>query len=164
MFASKRIIEKIKKINIEKYGVAYPMQNPNIFYKHFQSKIKNCSIGHSKEEDKIYNILTSKFPNTKRQYNSDLYPFNCDFYIPEIDTYIEYQGYWIHGNEPYVGSEFQKTIIEKWKSKNTTYFNRAVNVWTERDVLKRETAKKNKLNWIEFFNMKQFNEWFNNML
>ena len=29
--------------------------------------------------------------------------------------------------------------------------------------LKRETARKNNLNWIEFFNMKQFMEWYDSL-
>lgn len=118
------------------------------------------SFSKSKPEESIYRILISRFPETRRQYKSDLYPFNCDFYIPEIDTYVEYQGNWTHGNEPFISTPKQLEILEYWKSKNTPYYNTAILDWTERDVLKRETAKKNKLNWIEFFNMKQFNEWF----
>ena len=40
-------------------------------------------------------------------------------------------------------------------------FLRAIDVWTISDPLKRKTAKKNNLNWIEFFNMEQFMEWYN---
>ena len=34
---------------------------------------------------------------------------------------------------------------------DTKFYNNAITTWTIRDVNKRETAKKNNLNWIEFF-------------
>ena len=36
----------------------------------------------------------------------------------------------------------------------------AIEVWTIRDPLKRETARKNNLNWIEFFTMDEFMKWY----
>ena len=39
----------------------------------------------------------------------------------------------------------------------------AINVWTARDPLKRKTARKNNLNWIEFFTIKEFENWFKNL-
>ena len=78
-----------------------------------------------------------------------------------MDLYIEYQGFWTHGKEPYIGSDEQKEIIKLWASKNTDQYKRAIKTWTIKDPLKRETAKKNNLNWIEFFNIKQFMKWYN---
>ena len=45
-------------------------------------------------------------------------------------------------------------ILESWKSKNTDYYKNAINVWTNRDVNKRELAKKNNLNYLEIFSCK----------
>lgn len=55
--------------------------------------------------------------------------------------------------------------MEKWKDYNqykygVNFYKNVINVLTIKDPLKRKTAKYNNLNWIEFFNMKQFNEWF----
>lgn len=37
-----------------------------------------------------------------RNYNNKTtYPYSCDFYIPEIDYFIEFQGSWVHGKHPY---------------------------------------------------------------
>ena len=47
------------------------------------------------------------------------------------------------------------------KGKKNTQYLRAIKVWSKTDPLKREIAKKNNLNWIEFFNMNQFLDWFN---
>ena len=52
-------------------------------------------------------------------------------------------------------------IIKIWKNKNTNQYDEAINVWTVRDPLKRKTAKDNGLNWIEFFTMEEFLNWYN---
>ena len=84
--------------------------------------------------------------------------------------YIEYQGTWMHGKEPFdkTNKKHQK-IINEWKKKAQEInfkgnfkksFLWAIEVWTKRDPLKRVIAKENNLNWIEFFNIDQFNNWF----
>lgn len=88
----------------------------------------------------------------------------CDFYIPEKDLFIEYQGHWTHGKHPFDKDCLEdKLIIESWKSKNTKYYNLAINTWTIRDFLKRKTAKENNLNWVEFFTFAEFIEWYKNL-
>lgn len=58
-------------------------------------------------------MLKEKFNNVKRNYKSELYPFHCDFYIPEKDLYIEYQGHPGHGNEPFdEQNSYHKQILE----------------------------------------------------
>ena len=113
---------------------------------------KNNSFAKSKPEDIHYEKLCEQFGNDDiiRQYKSDLYPFNCDFYIKSTDTYVEYQGFWTHGSEPYDPSnkEHQK-IIEQWSKKNTKFYHSAIKNWTITDPLKRQIAHKNGLNYIE---------------
>ena len=168
--------------NVKKYGVEYFSQSQTYkdLYqndefiiqkqqKDYETK-KNKSFNITIPEHKIYQYLIQKYNDVKRQYKSELYPFNCDFYIPTIDTYIEYQGHWTHGKEPYIGTEEQDKILHQLQSKaslmiskgnkNSQYL-RAIKVWSKSDPLKREIAKKNNLNWIEFFNMNQFLDWFN---
>ena len=161
---------------LKKYGVNFFVQSQQYkdLYKN-KEFIKNKNIkqyetmknnkkflwNSSKPEKEILNKLLNLFPLTIYQYTSDLYPFNCDFYIPEIDTYIEYQGFWTHGKEPYIGTDEQKEKVKLWETKNTPQYKKAIKEWTHRDVLKRETAIKNNINYLEFFNMNQFNDWFN---
>lgn len=175
--------EKYKQTCLERYGTEYYLSSKNyknlykdekwvinVNNKKYISFKKNNSFTKSSYEDEIYNLLIQRYSNILRQYKSDLYPFPCDFYIPEIDTYIEYQGTWYHGNEPYINSIEQKEIIKKWEEKSkeinfkgelkSSYLN-AIQTWTIRDPLKRETAKRNNLNWIEFFNMNEFMDWYN---
>ncbi len=134
----------------------------NYINKVYNTKKKNNTFNTSKPEEDIYQLLLQKFNNVKRQYKSKKYPFNCDFYIPELDLYIEYQGFWHHGFKPY-NLEDQECInlVNKWLIGNTKFYNKAIEIYTIKDPLKRKTAKENNLNWIEFFNMKEFMEWYN---
>ena len=134
------------------------------------TKKLNNSYGKSKDEDRIFELLLKKFSNTKRQYYSKMYPFPADFYIPELDLYIEYQGYWTHGKYkseilgPYdKNDKHHQSILDIWQKKaiNLITYKNAINVWTKTDPLKRKIAKDNNLNWIEFFTMKEFENWFN---
>jgi hypothetical protein len=114
----------------------------------------------SKQEDKMWEILKEKFINVIRQYREDRYPFACDFYIPEKDLFIELNLFWSHGKKPFENTKEDINKINKWKSKNTKFYNNAIETWTVRDVLKRNTAKQNNLNYLEFFYFKDFENWF----
>ena len=58
---------------------------------------KNGTYKKSKKEDECYELLIKKYDNVIRQYRDEnRYPFNCDFYIPNEDLFIEFNGYWTH--------------------------------------------------------------------
>ena len=165
------IRQKIKNTNLKKYGneiyskSIYFKQNKDIIIqKQFNTKKANNSFNTSKPEEEIYKLLIEKYPNIQYQYKSEKYPFECDFYIPELDLYIEYQGFWHHGKEPYdKNNEEHIKLIEKWKKLKNKQYKQAIITWTISDPLKRKIAKENSLNWIEFFNMKEFFEWYNKL-
>ena len=74
------------------------------------------------------------------------------FYIKDFDFFIELNKHWSHGKEPYNDNNpDHKSTVAAWKQKNTKYYNNAIDVWTRRDVLKRNTAKDNNLNYLEIF-------------
>ena len=52
------------------------------------------------------------------------------------------------------------------KSKNTKYYNVAIEVWTKRDINKRNIAKQNNLNYLEIFsnNIYDIHKIFNNFI
>ena len=50
-------------------------------------------------------------------------------------------------------------LVEKWKLKNTKYYNNAIATWTIRDIEKYTTAKENNLNYLVFYFEKDFNNW-----
>lgn len=129
--------------------------------KEYETKKKNNTFNKSFQEDKIFELLSAKF-NVIRQYKDSRYPYSCDFYIPDFDLFIEYNGNWTHGSKPYVDNLECNMILDKWKekSKNSKFYKNAIYNWTVLDVKKRNIAKQNKLNYLEFFTMEQFNEWY----
>ena len=64
----------------------------------YETKKKKGTLNSSNVENELYNLLLTKFPKAIHHYESSLYPFDCDFYITELDLYIEYQGTWTHGD------------------------------------------------------------------
>ena len=170
------MIEKRRETSMERFGVPCYFQTQECIEKikemyatgEIQSKAvetrrKKGTFNTSKPEKDILVLLKEKFPDVVYQYRSELYPFDCDFYIPSLNLYVEFQGHWTHGFKPFEGTEEDLAELDKWKQKALTskFYRNAIDVWTELDVKKRQLARKNELNWIEFFNMDQFNEWYN---
>lgn len=52
---------------------------------------KQASAG----EDTLFNLLVERFPLTQRHVNVGRW--NIDFYVPEIDVYVNYNGTYWHG-------------------------------------------------------------------
>ena len=154
---SKILQEKSKQTCKNKYGVDNPFKSLEVQQKIYNTKKLNHTFSSSSAEEHFKNYLDSKNISYKTQYKSEKYPFCCDFYLDDLDLYIEIQGNWTHGNEPYNESnKNHQEILESWKSKSEThkYYKNAINVWTIRDVLKRETAKQNQLRYLEIFSCK----------
>ena len=169
-------LEKHKQTCLKHWGVNWYTQSkehkerlPIINEKRRKTLKEHGILVYSKAESIIYNLLRKKFKKIICQYYSELYPFMCDFYIPEIDTYIEYQGYYTHGNHPFNtndindSNELNKLIDldknHKTPKKNLYYIK--IKVWTECDVKKRNIAKQNKINYIEFYNIDECKKWIN---
>ena len=150
------IKNRCKETNLKRYGVENPMQCNEIKLKAFKNRYnkEHCTVT-SKKEDEIFNYLVNTYDDsTIRQYYSKEYPFHCDFYLPKYNVYIEYQGIWTHGPHPYdINSIEDSKLYKIWdnKSKESKFYKEALNIWTKRDPLKRETAKINKLNYLEIF-------------
>jgi hypothetical protein len=121
------------------------------------------------EERTCYKMLKEVFPDAISQYrDKERYPYYCDFYIPSLDMFIEYQGFWTHGTPPYHCAfdplnENHIKMVNKWRNKGSYFYDTAIYVWTELDVKKRETARKNNLNFIELWNIVDFKKWLDSM-
>ena len=97
------------------------------------------------------------------------YPFACDFYIPSLDLFIECQYAMFHNKRPYLGNEDDLKEIEIIKEKaekrkqitgkNKSRYDALIEIWTKHDVLKRNTAKQNNLNYLEFFTILELENW-----
>ena len=150
-----------KQTYLKKYGVDNYTQTKEYKEKNYNTKKRNHTFSESKPELKLLKLLQNKFgeADVEYQYKSDLYPFACDFYIKSLDLYIELQGSWTHGDEPYNSENLEHIVkLNKWKSKNTKFYENAINVWTIRDPLKRKTALENNLNYVEVFDSENFKE------
>ena len=176
---SPKIRQKIQQTCLERYGSITPFGNKEVQekiaeafasglpqQKCYDTKSLHSSHNISRDEDIIYELLIEHFSENDvlRQYKSPSYPYPCDFYIKSLDLYIEYQGTWCHGNEPYnPNNRVHQEIVNKWSSKHTEYSDYAVKIWTERDPEKRKIAKENNLNWKEFFSMDELSNWLNSL-
>ena len=175
---NKFIKEKIKETCLIKYGVDTPLKLPitiknghseKTINRVIDTKRKNHTFNSSKPEEELYLYIKEKFPSVKRQYNKDKrYPWCSDFYIPELDCFIELNGTWTHGKHPFnENSKEDISILNIWKEKYNNgehpYYNNAIKTWTINDVKKRNKAKEENLNFHEFWNIKEAKEFIDSL-
>lgn len=152
-------LEKRYQTNLKKYGVKHYFQSKEhkdnldvITDKIHESKLKNNSLNTSKQELEIYDFLCSLGYDVKKEYKDhERYPYFCDLYIKDFDLFIELQLFYTHGPHPYTGSEEDLNFVNKLKLKNTDSAWSTIDVWTRRDVSKRNIALQNKLNFLEIY-------------
>ena len=138
-------LDKIKATTKKKYGVDYAMQDKTLAFKNFEAKRQNCTPNTSSVEEHV-----KGFDDFESQYNNDSrYPYLCDFYDKERDLFIEVNASWTHGYHWY-DAENDVNTLKKWKakSKKSEYYANALDVFTKRDVEKRECARANNLNYV----------------
>lgn len=154
--------DKARKTCLEKYGVENPYLIEEVKqkagskdsqHKRWQTLKQNGTTNSSKTEDNLYIELKKYFPDIIRQYWSEKYPFNCDFYIPSKDLYIEFQGGHYHQYHPFDNSNKEDLeLLEKFsKKKYLPQYKQIIHVWTELDPLKRSVAKENGINFLEIW-------------
>lgn len=169
-FQSDEIKTKIAKTNLERYGVDNPfksyelMKNTHTYecrLKAYRTKKANGNI--SSLETFLENELKQHNINYKSQYNLDeRYPWHCDFYLPDTDVFVEINGFWTHGGHWFDENNTDDIkILNKWieQLKHHTMYEAAIRQWTQSDVLKRQTAKQNKLNYVVLWNMQDIQDW-----
>ena len=167
--------EKAKQTCLKKYGVTNKrklqesrdhmsviMSSKEVQNKRNNTLKKNNTFNKSKSEEISYILLKEKYPDIIRQYKSDLYPFACDFYIPSLDLYIECNYHWTHGYHFFDKNNIKDiNKLELWKSKNTAFYNKAIYVWTIKDIEKQKIAKENNLNYLVFWNINELKNYIN---
>lgn len=158
-FANEDVKEKIRRTNLEKYGVEYVSQNPDIKQKVSDAKRENGTFNTSAPEQWLLEMLVSVFGehDVLTQHNTDLrYPFHCDFYIKSRDMFVELNAFWTHGNGWFNEESIADNImlsdwIQGCETKDSEFYNNAIQNWTTTDVVKRETARKHRLNYVVFW-------------
>lgn len=165
-------IEILHKNGVKnKYGVDSIMNIDEIKIKRNNTLKQKFIYNHSNTEDEAYNILKQKFNNVIRQYTSNKYPWACDFYIIDLDLYIECHFSHFHNFRKYIGSdddlneikilENKSKQIKKKTNKNKTQYDVIIYTWSDLDVRKRNKAKENKLNFLEFYSLDELKIWLN---
>ena len=175
---SKEIQEIIKQTNLKLYGCENPMQNEAIIQKGIDTKRKNHTFNVSKPEEELYLYIKEKIPSVIRQYQDYRYSWSdklnrihhylCDFYIPELDLFIEFNGFPCHGPHSYnPDSKEDQELVEKWKSNykdgKHPLYKKMINGWTISDVKKRKIAKENNLNYYEFWTLEEAKKFIDNL-
>lgn len=160
--SSKESQDKMIKTNLKRYGVKRVSQAKEIKEKSYNTALKNRSHRTSKEENILFEILKELYPNIIRFYiNKEQYPYNCDFYIPDLSLYIEYQGSGYHHNSLYNklvdDKELRKLQI---KAKTNQTYQDIINTWTIIDIEKWNISKSNRINMLflypNFYNWKYY--------
>lgn len=155
-FASETVKEQIHQTVQERYGVDYVFQSDEIIARAMDTKRKNGTFATSSAEDALYELLVGYADQlgmtVVRQHRDEKrYPFAVDFYIPERDLFIELNGSWSHGRHWYEADrEMDQKTVRTWRKKGekSQYYRNALEVWTERDVRKREAAREAQLNYV----------------
>ena len=151
--------KKKEKTFLLHYGTKNNYGRPSVVNHIFESRKNNHTLNTSKPEEELYFYIKYKYPNVERQYKDiKRYPWHCDFYIPEFDCFIEYQGFQGHGTHPFNNNLLEdQAIIKKWQQRYDNgkhpLYKRMIEAWTIKDVEKRECAKRNNLNFHEFWNL-----------
>ena len=117
MWEREDVKEQKRKTNIERYGtekgwasteegrkrISDIHSDSEYQKREIETKRRNNSFNKSSKEEYFYQMLLTLFEGDDilRQYRSDKYPFNCDFYIQSVDTYIECNFHWTHGKLPF---------------------------------------------------------------
>lgn len=166
--ASEEIKKKTLNTLKERYNVTNSYSIPEIHAKAVQNSLgyHDDNGNESSWEAILEDALINKNIKFNKHYNKDpRYPYFCDFYLIDTDTFIEINGFWMHGGHYF--NKSNKADLEKlkvWKSKKSQkLYETAINVWTKSDLIKRKTAKKNKLNYIVLWTLKDIDNYINSL-
>lgn len=147
-----------------KYGVENPMDLPQVRDRQLKAvrsqavreksiitKRKNRSFNTSLSEYRLGVLLKNVFGENDVEHNyvSDVYPYQCDYYIKSRDLYIELNAHWSHGGHWYDDATDSETCNE-WRTKSKFYQNCA-ETFSVRDVAKRNCARQYNLKYVVFW-------------
>lgn len=148
---SKEYKLKSKETNIRKFGVEHYSKSDEYKKRMYNTKKQNNSFNTSKIEEDFASYLDSNSINYIRQYKNEKYPFNCDFYLPEKDIYLEINGTWTHGPHPFnPDNQEDLLLLNLWKEKQGAY-TKAIETWTITDPHKVQVAQENGIQLYVFY-------------
>lgn len=157
---------KTKQTNLARYGVSSPTKLKSVVNKIYITKKKNHTVNSSKAEILVYEMLCDFFGSdfVIHQYKDDTrYPYICDFYVKSLDLFIELNLHWSHGGHFFKTHKDDLDTLVKWQNKSDSsfYYKSSINIWTKIDLEKRDSAIRNNLNYLVFWdnNLSDFKIW-----
>lgn len=87
--------ERLKQIWLEKENIEYVGQSKEVLKKINETKTKNGNK--SGLELFMISLLNQYNVTYIEEYKKERYPYFCDFYLPDLDMFIEIHGHWFHG-------------------------------------------------------------------
>lgn len=154
-----------QKPNAHLRGEGHALRKPE---KCYVTKKLNNSFHTSKAENIVAQLLIAKFgeDDVFCQYSSPVYPFACDFYIGSLDLYIElnifvtHGGHWFDPNSP---DDLARLQYVQDRATTRNLYQQIIKVWTGSDLMKRQIAMTNNLNYLVFWdnNLTDFLKWYN---
>jgi len=127
--------------------------------KQYETKRINNSFNKSKKEDELFEVLKSSLNVLIERQKRDpvRFPFNCDFYFPNYDLFVDFHGTWLHGEEKFDEKNLNHILkLNKWKEEaekrdKKSLWSNAIYTWTDLDIRKYKTAEDNNLNYLVFY-------------
>ena len=165
--------QKIKETNLKNLGVEHAAQSPIVKEKIKETCLNRYNVESAFQSDKIkqkiketnIRLYGTEYYSQSQEYH-DRYPTilqkRIKSFIPSLDLYIEYNGFWTHNKHPFDknNSNDIKEAEELYKKGLTNeFYMSAYKVWTQSDPYKVETARKNKIKLLVFYNMKEVKNW-----
>lgn len=194
---SKVIQERLAEINTTKFGGMSPFNSYDVRLKAAKTRmakiytqmeqfakdgiIQNVNCFESFGEMIIFYKLIERFGRDDVFYQYGVhpsdkrYPFNCDFYIKSLDLFIELNAHYSHHTHWFDLTNPDDVLrrTHMLASGNKRNIN-AVKTWCETDLMKRNVAKDNHINYLVFWDgtsinvngkqvptLKDFYLWFN---
>lgn len=170
--------EKIQQTNLENLGVKMPFMSKDIQEKVLNTKEIKYNNKYYTNRDKYYNTMKQKGFISKEEkafekillennikyipqyYDKNKYPFYCDFYLIDLDIFIELNIFPAHGPHRFNKNNSEDIkLLNLWKKKsksNPIYLN-WIKRWTITDQNKISIANLNKLNYFTLYNNEEIN-------
>ena len=172
---------KNKATNMRLYKVEHNWNKGELRKHQEETMLKKYKVRHnwqsgklrSKEKFKIskleqYFIDCLESLSVKYEYRyfdeSGRYPYECDFYLPNIDTFIEINGTALHDNHIF-DSNSEKDIehLEYLKSRtDSSWYQSKLRIWLK-DKEKYDWAIKHNLNYVVLWNENDINSFISSL-
>jgi len=152
--------DKTANTFMERYGVKTTFMLPEIRELAVKKLNENSKYATSDREKQVREIISRFYNIDNEKMDKSRFNYNVDFYLPDYDLYIEYQGSQFHHERAFLGTAEDEaeleSLIDKAKERESETGQKSqastiAYVWAELDVKKREEARDKNLNYLEIY-------------